>query len=75
MLKEYAGNQHKYISEEQKEKKNNLKEITLKFLLQLGKKNEETLQEIIIEKSKKKKKILQIYYFRVPIKNMIIAYD
>lgn len=51
MLKEYAGNQHKYISEEQKEKKNNLKEITLKFLLQLGKKNEETLQEIIIEKS------------------------
>ena len=74
MLKEYAGNQHKYISEEQKEKKNNLKEITLKFLLQLGKKNEETLQEIIIEKSKKKK-ILQIYYFRVLIKNMIIAYD
>lgn len=56
MLKEYAGNQHKYISEEQKEKKNNLKEITLKFLLQLGKKNEETLQEIIIEKSKKKKR-------------------
>lgn len=56
MLKEYAGNQHKYISEEQKEKKNNLKEITLKFLLQLGKKNEETLQEIIMEKSKKKKR-------------------
>ena len=56
MLKEHAGNQHKYISEEQKEKKNNLKEITLKFLLQLGKKNEETLQEIIIEKSKKKKR-------------------
>ena len=27
-----------------------------------------------MEKSKKKK-ILQIYYFRVPIKNMIIAYD
>ena len=56
MLEENAENQHKYISEEQKEKKNNLKEITLKFLLQLGKKNEETLQEIIIEKSKKKKR-------------------
>ena len=62
MLKEYAGNQHKYISEEQKEKKNNLKEITLKFLLQLGKKNEETLQEIIMEKSKKKKDFTNLLF-------------
>lgn len=56
MLEENAENQHKYISEEQKEKKNNLKEITLKFLLQLGKKNGKDFARNNYRKKLKKKR-------------------